>query len=176
MRSKLLIDYPRPTTLFLSTHRIPISVMARRPSIKTALARLFDTAAAPMYVLDDRRRIVYCNPALADWMGSDVVDIIGQRCDYHSEPTASSVDAAYAGLCPPPEVFAGVRRSAQVTVRTRDGERRHEFVDAFARAGRDRHDRAPEALFEGLDNLKRIKGQLVETPAFIGTAPPPPEK
>lgn len=32
------------------------------------------------------------------------------------------------------------------------------------------------ALFEGLDNLTRLKGQLVETPSFMSVAPPPPPK
>jgi glutathione S-transferase len=32
------------------------------------------------------------------------------------------------------------------------------------------------SLFEGLDNLGRLKGQLVETPSFMSAAPPPPPK
>ena len=37
--------------------------MARARITKTAVSRLFDAAATPIYVVDQRRRLIYGNPA-----------------------------------------------------------------------------------------------------------------
>ena len=58
--------------------------MPAPPSPKTALARLLATCAVPVYALDDRRRIAYCNPALREWLGVDRHGAARPACDYHS--------------------------------------------------------------------------------------------
>ena len=80
--------------------------MARRRSPKTALAEIFAGARRAIYVVDDRRRIVYANEALCAWLDRPLDDLLGTRCDFHSDDVPDS-PAWAAGLCPPPEAFAG---------------------------------------------------------------------
>ncbi len=77
----------------------------------TELARFLDRGAAPIYVLDEDRQIIFCNAACANWVGLAADALVGQRCNYHSPrsdaqgmPEPAEIAA---GLCPPPEVFAG---------------------------------------------------------------------
>ena len=81
--------------------------MARSRSFHSELIPLFNSATVPIYAVDDQRRIVYCNPACTAWIGTTQDKIIGLRCDYHSNPEANADQPMVAGLCPPPEVFAG---------------------------------------------------------------------
>ncbi len=96
--------------------------MARNRSTAGALQRLMSESSLPVYVLDDQRRIVYCNPACVEWTGIEAAQLIGARCDYHSLPQDSDGERAAAGLCPPPEVFGGQRASAAVSCRRATGE------------------------------------------------------
>ena len=85
----------------------------------------------PIYVLDEMRRIVYCNPACAAWTGIQAAGLIGQRCDYHSRDEGGGPPAVAAGLCPPPEAFAGRHERGVVACRSSNGKlihRRAEFV------------------------------------------------
>ena len=84
--------------------------MARSKSTTSALVELLDGAPDPVYVLDDRRKIVFCNQALANWVGAAAEQLIGRRVDYHSVPADQEdheVTGPVAGLCPPPAAFVG---------------------------------------------------------------------
>jgi DNA-binding NtrC family response regulator len=85
------------------------------------LAGLLDDSLAPVYVLDEDRRIVYCNPACARWVGISAAGLLGQRCVYHSETDDGSASAIAAGLCPPPKAFSGQPQAAIVSCLARDG-------------------------------------------------------
>lgn len=93
---------------------------ASRRSPRAALFHLLEDASAPVYVLDDSRRIIYCNAALASWLAIDAERLIGQRCDYHSRRSADDV-VDFAGLCPPPSVFNGQGTSGIVARRDKTG-------------------------------------------------------
>ena len=71
------------------------------------LLRQLNDAAVPVYVLDDKRRVVFSNEACAAWAGVSSSELQGQTCYYQSPHFDGSATAAAAGLCPPPEVFAG---------------------------------------------------------------------
>lgn len=86
------------------------------------LARLFDAAAQPVYALDDRRKIVYCNAACAAWVGLAAEQLIGQRCDYHVSETGRTPVEVAARLCPPPTVFSGASLVAEIDALRADGE------------------------------------------------------
>ena len=89
--------------------------MGRPRSSKTVVGKLFDVAESPIFLLDSRRRIVYCNPACAQWLSVDAdEDLIGRQCDYHSKQNTTKSDSIAAGLCPPPEVFEGVETIARI--------------------------------------------------------------
>ncbi len=95
------------------------------------LARLLADSAAPIYVLDEDRRIVFCNAACAQWVGLAADDLVGQQCIYHSPGDDSKPSAVAAGLCPPPKVFAGQVQTATVSCTAPDGTlvwRRGHFV------------------------------------------------
>jgi len=82
-----------------------------RQRIKTAeLARLFNLADRPVYILDEELTIRFCNDACLDWIGPAAAKLIGRRCAYHTSPPGAegaSVEAIAAGLCPPPTVLRG---------------------------------------------------------------------
>lgn len=80
------------------------------------LGRLFDAMPDPIYVIDDRRRITYLNPACAEWIGASLDDLFGRECRYRSDadPQAERLVAIADALCPPPEIAAGQPISAQV--------------------------------------------------------------
>lgn len=79
------------------------------------LARLLNSLTAGVYVLDEDRRIVFCNRALAAWVGREPNELMDQRCEYRPPDDLSNVAAAAAGLCPPPDVLAGIERRGTVT-------------------------------------------------------------
>lgn len=105
--------------------------MARARPGTSQLANLLATCQRPIYVLDDERRIAYCNATCAEWLGMETQEMIGTRCDYHAgEGRGERLDLA-AALCPPPEAFAGQRCSAWVLRRDASGQavhRRAEFL------------------------------------------------
>lgn len=79
--------------------------MARERAIANQLAKLLGTSNSPIYAVDDRRRIVFCNVACADWLGVSVEELVGQRCDYDSADSGDRVADLAARLCPPPDAF-----------------------------------------------------------------------
>ncbi len=81
--------------------------MARVRTVARDLARLFNAAARPIYVLDDEQTIVFCNKACLEWVGRTADEMEGRRCLYHSSSQVTGPDAVAAGLCPSPEVVAG---------------------------------------------------------------------
>ncbi len=93
---------------------------ANRHSPRAALFHLLEDATAPVYVIDDSRKIIYCNAALASWLAIDAEELIGQRCDYHSQRDAGDV-VNFAGLCPPPSVFNGESASGFISRRDKTG-------------------------------------------------------
>src|SRR5581483_6043228 len=98
-------------------------------SSSAALARLFDASAFPIYLLNEDRKIVYCNAACAEWLGVAKEELIGESCQYHSEPVAAAATAIATGLCPPPAVFGGARQIAEVSSPAATGRRRRgEFL------------------------------------------------
>ncbi|HEY1602774.1 MAG TPA: helix-turn-helix domain-containing protein [Pirellulales bacterium] len=85
------------------------------------LVRLFDAAAGPVFVLDDKRRIVFVNDACAAWTGCSANELAGQESRYHSSAEVTGPAAVAAALAPPPEVWNGHRASAIVSLAGLDG-------------------------------------------------------
>lgn len=82
------------------------------------LGRLFDALVDPIYIVDDRRRITYANPACASWLGTALEELVGRECRYRSDVDSQSdpLTAAADALCPPPEAMAGRSVVGQVAV------------------------------------------------------------
>ncbi len=120
--------------------------MPRSQTTANLLTKLFEHAPDPVYVLDDRRTIVFCNRALAAWTSVDARELVGRRVDYHSHvDTADAVEQAgvAVGLCPPPVAFTGEEATGHVSCMSKSGHllhRRARFVPLGARQGRPRGD------------------------------------
>src|SRR3712207_9589135 len=86
--------------------------MPRALKLANSIQQLLDRSARPIYAIDARRNIVYCNPALATWLEISPERIIGRTVEYHSEPSGrveakGEVQPPLADLCPPPRALAG---------------------------------------------------------------------
>ena len=101
----------RPTASLAEPPSVEI-FMARKRSVAKELVSLLQTSPRPVYVLDDRRRIVFCNDACCVWLGTSPEHLIGQQCNYRGRSVAPG-DLA-AALCPPPEVFTGESVTTEV--------------------------------------------------------------
>jgi len=95
--------------------------MARARSSTAELAKLLNSVAQPIYVLDDEQTLVFCNRACLDWVGRTAEELQGRRCAYHSNPEVSGLEAVAAGLCPPPPAMAGREMSGTVACLAADG-------------------------------------------------------
>jgi len=91
------------------------SLMARSRVSNAALARIFHDADQPLFVLDGERRIVFCNQRCETFAGVEASQLLGQRCDYTSDPSLDAAARAAALLCPPPQAFQGGCISGQVS-------------------------------------------------------------
>lgn len=114
--------------------------MTPSPTGDQSLIQLLHESGRPIYALDARRQVVYCNPALEAWLGLDTRRIVGRFVEYHSESdagddTARGTDGPLSGLCPPPRALAGESCQGTVSCVARDGRllhRRAEFVPLHA--------------------------------------------
>jgi len=97
----------------------------------TELARLLNSISEPVYVLDEDLTLVFFNRACREWLGESSEGILGNRCAYHSSPSASGPEAAAARLCPPPQVLDGIADVAVVSCQDAEQnlrERRARFM------------------------------------------------
>jgi transcriptional regulator with PAS, ATPase and Fis domain len=98
----------------------------------TDLSRLLESSSQPVYVLDDQRRIVFANRACGDWLGCAVGDLLEQECRYSSSAELQGVEALAATLAPPPEVYAGRRMTARLTLPVQDSAEGHPTTSRLA--------------------------------------------
>ncbi len=96
--------------------------MGRKRSYISGLSRLLAEYPQPVYVLDADRVVVYCNLACLEWTRAAVDEIVGRRCDYHSNLHADGTANPLGGLCPPPEVFQGIPISTEVACPDANGQ------------------------------------------------------
>src|SRR5688572_2959676 len=126
-----------------------------RTSTIGSLSSLLDRSHSPIYVVDDRRRIVYCNAALAAWLDLERERIVGRAVEYHSELAGETEreDAPLSDLCPPPRALSGTPCQGTISSKARDGGLAHRHAD-FVPLGRSqstsktgkKHDTQNEAL------------------------------
>jgi DNA-binding NtrC family response regulator len=116
--------------------------MASKSKLADSITELLDGSARPIYAVNSRRQIVYCNAALAHWLGMDSARIVGREVEYHSEPeTDSELSAADVGplaaLCPPPRALAGEACKGTVASVGHDGRLVHRRAEFVPLAGKD---------------------------------------
>lgn len=85
--------------------------MAERRMSIGPLAQLFSKAAQPVYAVDAKRRLVWCNEAFLEFFGISWQAVVGQECRWTSpglQPEElPAADHVLTAVCPSPEVFAG---------------------------------------------------------------------
>ena len=72
----------------------------------------------------------------AQLLGLDPDQLVGRRCDYGVAGEADALAATIASLCPPPDVFAGLRRSEEITFAHASGSLVHRLAE-YLPLGRD---------------------------------------
>jgi DNA-binding NtrC family response regulator len=86
------------------------------------VVRLFDRSDQPVYLVDDQRRIVFANQALAAWTGVAAEELASQICNFHSSTGLQAAADVACQLCPPPAAMAGVERTAEIGMVSAAGE------------------------------------------------------
>jgi transcriptional regulator with PAS, ATPase and Fis domain len=103
---------------------------------RLSLGRWFERSLRPVYVLDEKRSIVFANEACLRWLGAPAQRVLGQRVDYHSMtvPAESEKDAVgfLSGLCPPPEILESGRGTIAAWCVSSEGALRHRAAQVFA--------------------------------------------
>src|SRR5262245_53049615 len=108
--------------------------MAARTKLADSLTKLLDGSTRPIYAVNARRQIVYCNAALANWLAMEPARIVGREVEYHSEPegdvaSAAAVQGPLSALCPPPAALAGEPSMGTVSCVARDGRLVHRLAE-----------------------------------------------
>src|SRR5262249_10635954 len=113
--------------------------MSRKRTTIDSLTAPFGGSAQPIYVIDPNSRLVYCNQALADWMGLESKRIIGRPVEFHSEPAAHDenvqTESPLPDLCPPPQAIAGEPCTGTISCLAASGRLAHrsaEFIPLAA--------------------------------------------
>jgi transcriptional regulator of aromatic amino acid metabolism len=107
-----------------------------------SLLELLNHSSRPVYAIDSRRRIVYCNEALAAWLELEPDRVVGRLVEYHSEPIEEQqgeAAAPLADLCPPPRALSGEPCSATISCAGRDGRLAHRRADFIPLVSTIRH-------------------------------------
>lgn len=94
--------------------------MPRPRSSTSNLVRLLNRSSGPIYALNEKRKVIFCNEACATWLKLDVDDIVGKVLEYHSRELDESILEILSGLCPPPEVFSGIESQSIVVAKYPD--------------------------------------------------------
>ena len=114
--------------------------MEQPPLTIASLEDLLEASSRPIYAVDARRQIVYCNAALAKWLGLEPARIVGRNVEYHSEPVTDALSRPassppLADLCPPPQALAGTPTTGTIGCVGHGGRlvhRRADFVPLAA--------------------------------------------
>ena len=114
----------------------------------------------PLFVLNAQRRLVFFNHGCERLTGWTAADVMGQVCDYLSEPDALTPAALLAALAPPPEAWLG------------------RPVDAPAHVPRREADPLPRVIhFYPLPNddqkVNALLGVIVSVPVSVSDGRPP---
>jgi DNA-binding NtrC family response regulator len=78
--------------------------ISSKTSAKT-LAKLFDRATAPVYMVSSDHLIMYANEACAAWVGLDLETLLSCPCVYTSQELDDPAQNRVPGLCPPPSLL-----------------------------------------------------------------------
>ncbi|MCA9074584.1 MAG: sigma 54-interacting transcriptional regulator [Planctomycetaceae bacterium] len=125
--------------------------MPQQPRTRRGLAMWLSSTMTPVFVLDDRRRVLFFNKGCERLTGWEAGDVIGQACDFVSEPDPTQVESITGTICPPPEVFDGKQQNVAVHVPNRSGDHVPQLVRFFP-------------LLNDEDRVERVLGTFSSIP------------
>ncbi len=97
--------------------------MKQRPRTPRGLALWLASTSTPLFVLDAHRKVLFFNRGCEQLTGWKAGDVIGQVCDYVSEPDPAQIEALTGALPPTRMEPRRVCRWSQRSVAHRNGER-----------------------------------------------------
>ncbi|QDU36309.1 Transcriptional regulatory protein ZraR [Maioricimonas rarisocia] len=100
--------------------------MSPRSRRVRGLATWLTQAREPIFVLDNRRAVLFFNHGCEELTGWTAADVIGQICDYVSEPDPQQIEHVTGSLCPPPDVLEGSPQSVPAQFRHRENGKVHQ--------------------------------------------------
>lgn len=98
--------------------------MRRTTRSRRGLLRWLTTTGTPLFVIDERRVVLFFNRGCEALTGWTAADVIGRTCDYATRGDSKSLDSVTGRLCPPPEVLAGQLLQVSAELLHRDGTAR----------------------------------------------------
>ncbi len=101
--------------------------------------QILGDSATPVFLVSPDRRIAFFNPACERLTGWPAEEVVGQLCEYVTDPVGRGLESLAASLCPPAEAFANRIASAPVTIACRNAdpiERTVNFIPLIAGDGR----------------------------------------
>ena len=81
--------------------------MARRTSRRLRIETALNSVATPVFLVDNRRRIVFINQALESITGWELAEVAGELCEFNSEADSGSLQELTGSLCPTPDALHG---------------------------------------------------------------------
>ncbi len=139
-------------------------------SAAVELASLLNDSQTPVYLVDDNRRIVFCNRACSRWLGVEAENLLGQQCVYHSPPEGDSTAAVAARLCPPPQALAGQPQATRIVKMTPDGRSIYRWARFLPLYDGDDESAAVIAVMETSDCLPDAPPSATNVAAAADTA------
>jgi DNA-binding NtrC family response regulator len=83
--------------------------------------RILEGSTTPVFIVGGDRRMLSFNSGCERLTGFPASAVVGQLCEYVTDPDTSSPEALAASLCPPPEALAGRIVSVPTYVACREG-------------------------------------------------------
>ncbi|MCS7239372.1 MAG: PAS domain-containing protein [Thermoguttaceae bacterium] len=129
------------------------------------LAQLLSRVYQPVYAVDAKHRLVWCNDAFLQFFGISGQAIVGQECRWTSPglnpEQLPPADYVLSAVCPPPDVFAGQRATGSVCRKDNQGQWRTHPVQ-FIRL---REEDGSAVVVIGIIEPEPVEGQCSEVGA-----------
>lgn len=105
--------------------------MRRATRLRRGLLSWLTNAATPVFVLDERRVVLFFNRGCELLTGWTAAEVIGRVCEYSARGNADAVETLTDRLCPPPTVVPEWPAHVPVELLHRDGTSHRRTIHYF---------------------------------------------
>jgi DNA-binding NtrC family response regulator len=105
--------------------------MPRTSRPRRGLLSWLTNAAAPVFVLNERRVVLFYNRGCQKLTGWTAADVIGQSCEYASGGDPNELATLTGSLCPPPGTLESLSAHVPAEIPSRDGGRHARTIHYF---------------------------------------------